>query len=70
MPSSVIRSFQYHIEDSRLEILFVTGRRYSYHDVPPELYEQMRLAFSKGEFFNAHIRDHFRFTAHNGLKAV
>jgi hypothetical protein len=70
MPSSVIRSFHYHAADSRLEIQFVTGRRYAYHAVPPALYEQMRLAFSKGEFFNAHIRDHFHFTAHNSLKAV
>ena len=38
------------------------GRRYRYHDVPEETYHGMRQAFSKGEFFNARIRDQFRHT--------
>lgn len=62
MPSSVITRFFYHPAEQRLEILFVTGRRYSYHDVPADVAEAMRNAFSKGEFFNAHIRDRYRFT--------
>jgi KTSC domain len=62
MPSSVIRAFWYHPQDARLEILFQSGRRYSYHGVPPQLAEAMRQSFSKGEFFNAHIRDHFAYT--------
>ena len=62
MPSSVIRSYQYDPRQRRLELEFVSGRRYRYHDVPEETYTAMRRAFSKGEFFNAHIRDHFRHT--------
>lgn len=62
MPSTVIRWFGYHPAKRRLEVLFTTGRRYSYHNVPAELAEAMRQSFSKGEFFNAHIRDRFRFT--------
>lgn len=62
MPSSVIRRFRYVPEEARLEITFTTGRRYSYWNVPPELPDAMTRAFSKGEFFNAHIRDQFRFT--------
>jgi lysyl-tRNA synthetase class 2 len=62
MPSTVIRSFHYHASQRRLEIVFVTGRRYSYHDVPSAIFEAMQAAFSKGEFFNACIRDHFPFT--------
>jgi len=62
MPSSVIRAFEYDAADRRLDIRFVTGRRYAYHDVPPEVAEAFRAAFSKGEFFNAHIRDSYRFT--------
>jgi len=30
--------------------------------VPEETWRAMRQAFSKGEFFNANIRDHYRFT--------
>jgi hypothetical protein len=62
MPSSVIRHFRYEPEHRRLELLFVSGRRYRYHDVPEETYLSMKRAFSKGEFFNSHIRDRFRHT--------
>jgi hypothetical protein len=62
MPSTVIRSFSYDAERGDLEVLFVTGRRYLYHDVPPETAAAMRTAFAKGEFFNAEIRDRYRFT--------
>ena len=65
MPSSVIRSYRYDPLQRRLELVFVSGRRYRYHDVPEETYSAMRRAFSKGEFFNAHIRDNFRFTREN-----
>jgi hypothetical protein len=62
MPSSVIRSYRYDPQHRRLELQFVSGRRYRYHDVPEEAYRGMREAFSKGEFFNAHIRDRYRHT--------
>lgn len=65
MPSSVIRSYHYDSAQQRLELQFVSGRRYQYHDVPEETWRQMRQAFSKGEFFNTHIRDQFRFTREN-----
>ena len=61
MPSSVIRSFDYDPAERRLVVRFVSGRRYSYLDVPPETYEAMRLSFSKGEFFNAQVRDRYAF---------
>jgi hypothetical protein len=61
MPSSVINSFDYHAPERRLDVRFVSGRRYSYFDVPPELAGRMRGSFAKGEFFNAHIRGRFRF---------
>ncbi len=62
MPSSVIRHFWYDSTHQKLDLIFVSGNRYRYHDVPEETWRRMRHAFSKGEFFNAHIRDHFRFT--------
>src|SRR3954468_9499370 len=64
MPSRVIRRFLYIPDELRLEILFVTGKRYSYFDVPAEVHDAMRQAFSKGEFFNSQIRDRYRFVAH------
>jgi lysyl-tRNA synthetase class 2 len=62
MPSSVIRSYDYDPQQRRLVLQFVSGRRYRYHDVPEEVWRDMRRAFSKGEFFNERIRDQFRFT--------
>ena len=62
MPSSVIRRYHYDATQHALDLVFVSGRRYRYHDVPPETYAAMRRAFSKGEFFNEHIRDRFPFT--------
>ena len=64
MPSSVIRKWDYDEAARRLDILFVSGKRYSYHDVPAETVEEMRAAFSKGSYYNRNIRDQFRFTKH------
>jgi lysyl-tRNA synthetase class 2 len=62
MPSSVIRAFFYDAARRRLKVVFTTGRRYFYHDVPPDVFDALQAAFSKGEFFNAQIRDRFAFT--------
>ena len=62
MPSTVIKSYRYQPAGRALDIQFVSGRWYRYHEVPAELGEQFGAAFSKGEFFNAHIRDQFAFT--------
>ena len=61
MPSSVIRSFDYDEAAHRLDIRFVSGRLYSYLDVPECVVEAMRRATSKGGFFNRRIRDRYRF---------
>lgn len=61
MPSTVIRNFSYDAESRTLEILFLSGRRYQYLDVPEKVYGSMCLASSKGRFFNAHVRDSFSF---------
>jgi KTSC domain len=61
MPSTVIRNFRYEPDGQVLEITFVSGRRYRYLDVPDTVYQEMRNSFSKGEYFNRNIRDHFTF---------
>ena len=61
MPSTVIRSFSYDADNQKLLIVFQSGRRYTYQDVPPEMHEAMMSSVSKGEFFNTHIREHFTF---------
>ena len=61
MPSTVIRRFDYSPERRELTVEFVTGRRYVYLDVPEDEARSMRRAFAKGRYFNAHIRDNYRF---------
>ena len=56
MPSAVIRSFKYDEASQTLLIVFQSGRRYEYLDVPTELVEELRRAFAKGEFFNQHTQ--------------
>ena len=62
MPSRVIRSFAYAPERRELDVTFTTGRRYRFHDVPPEAAAALRGAFSKGRHFNRRIRGHYAFT--------
>jgi hypothetical protein len=61
MPSAVIRRFDYRPELHELEVLFVTGRRYVYLDVPPAEADAFRAAFAKGVHFNRRIRDRYPF---------
>jgi len=64
MPSSVIRNWRYDEAEHRLDIVFVSGKHYSYHKVPPLIAREMQEASSKGSYFNRRIRYHFIFTEH------
>lgn len=59
MPSTVICRFVYDQNEQQLWVEFTTGRRYVYSDVPGEVANAFRLAFSKGVYFNTRIRDQF-----------
>lgn len=61
MPSTVIRQFRYEPEHNQLIIVFQSGRRYAYFDVPPQIYAALRAAPSRGAFFNERIRDRYAF---------
>lgn len=62
MPSTVIRSIDYRAERRELEVLFTTGRRYLFHDVPPPAADAFRAARIKGRHFNRYVRGRYRFT--------
>jgi lysyl-tRNA synthetase class 2 len=62
MPSTVIRSIDYRPETGELDVTFTTGRRYLFHDVPPEAAESFRQARIKGRHFNSRIRGRYRFS--------
>jgi hypothetical protein len=48
-------------ERRELTVVFVTGRIYVYRDVPEKELEAFRAVLSKGRYFNAHIRDHYKY---------
>jgi hypothetical protein len=62
MPSTVIRSYSYDARRRELDIVFQTRRRYRYRHVPMATYAALKVASSKGEFFNRHIRGRFQFS--------
>lgn len=61
MPSTVIKSFNYDAEKQILTVTFITGRQYEYLNVAEENYLAMKSAFSKGEYFNTHIKKQHAF---------
>lgn len=61
MPSAVIRDFTYDESRNEFTVVFTTGRVYVYSLVPPDVAAAFRAAFSKGAFFNDHIRDRYPF---------
>lgn len=57
MPSTSLKDIAYEPEHRTLEVTFIgSGRRYRYFDVSLAEYEALRSAFSKGAWFNTHIR--------------
>jgi hypothetical protein len=61
MPSTIIRTIAYRPDARELDVLFTTGRRYVYRDVPPEAAEAFRAARIKGRHFNSRIRGRYAF---------
>jgi len=57
--SSALAHIAYTREAHELDIRFVNGRTYRYSNVPPEVYERLATASSKGAFYNTEIRDRF-----------
>jgi len=62
MPSSVISHFSYDEEHKNLQITFVTGMVYVYKNVPTKIYQMLKISGSKGRYFNAYIKDKFKFS--------
>ncbi|SFI67284.1 KTSC domain-containing protein [Kaistella treverensis] len=61
MPSSVIKKYFYKPEQQILTIVYVSGAVYDYLDVPQEIFDDFRAAFSKGTFLNKKIKPNFKY---------
>ena len=58
--SSVIRWYAFDAETGALELEFVSGHVYRYSGVPAKTLEALETARSKGQFFDANIRERFK----------
>jgi hypothetical protein len=58
----VITFVKYDDDSGELDITFTSGKTYRYLEVPPEIYDGLLDAESKGEFFNENIKDDFVYT--------
>jgi len=61
MPSSVVSSIHYDTGSLTLRIVYVSGAVYLYKGVPPEEFQAMKNAGSKGVYLNRHIKPKYLF---------
>lgn len=59
--SSNIASIGYDINIEILEIEFLNGRIYQYHNVPLAVHEELMTASSHGSYFNREIRNTYAY---------
>lgn len=60
--SEAIGDTEYNPQTEELTILFADGSMYTYMRVPLMVFAAFQAAGSKGQFFNASIRDVYPFT--------
>lgn len=61
LDSKNIRRIKYYAVGHLLEIQFVGGKLYHYHEVPESLFDSFMAAESAGKFFNEHVRNHYSY---------
>ncbi|MCU1263956.1 MAG: hypothetical protein JWM21_274 [Acidobacteria bacterium] len=57
--SSMLRRVRYDPKKRFLDVVFSTGEKYRYKDVPPEEYSGLMDAKSHGKYMQMHIIDHY-----------
>ena len=60
-PSAAIESFDYDCDRQILRIVFHNGYIYKYHDVPENVYQEMKTTASLGQYFHSQIRNKYGF---------
>lgn len=59
--SSNIRRTEFDTESKELIVEFNNGLKYSYENVPHQIYTQFRMSESQGKFFNSKIAKTFKY---------
>jgi lysyl-tRNA synthetase class 2 len=57
--SSLIKSFNYDSKTQTLQLEFDNGSIYKYHDVPDSINQGLNSAVSRGQYFNANIKEKY-----------
>jgi hypothetical protein len=70
LESSTLASALYLCESRELELEFRSGQVYRYSDVPPQAYNELLSAESKGGYYNFKIRNRFFFQQLNSSAAA
>ena len=60
--SSNLEQIGYLGDEMELHVIFRGGARYVYHDVPPQIFEGLAEAPSKGSYLNREIKGVYTFT--------
>ena len=55
--SSMVHAIGYDPDAKELEVIFTSGKIYRYQSVPPDVYDKLLKADSKGQYMNACVID-------------
>ena len=58
--SSAIEAVGYDVESRRMKIQFTSGNVYDFCGVPEHVYAALVNAFSRGTYYNDHIKDRYQ----------
>lgn len=62
MDSSAVASAGFDPKTRTLEVEYIGGGLYDYHEVGKDIWDEFQAAPSKGQFVNACVRDAFPYT--------
>jgi hypothetical protein len=66
--SSMIAAVGYDPDLKALVVLYNSGKAYQYLEVPPETFQELQNATSKGRFMLDHVIDNFPYAVFRGWK--
>jgi hypothetical protein len=66
--SSMLAAVGYDASLKALVVLFNSGKAYQYLDVPPEVFDGLTTARSKGRYMLDHIIDYYPYAVFKGWK--
>lgn len=60
--SSNIEAIGYDVDAQELHVRFLSGDSYIYHGVPPQTFDNLMQAPSKGSFLNREVKGTYQYT--------